>query len=270
MTVYRGMNIGTAKPTVDEQHEVSYHLLDVIEPHEEFSVSQFQEAARDATEMVWNLGGAVLYVGGTGLYGRAVIDNLTIPGQFPEERAALELRAQADLESLYTELKELDPIAAERMEPTNARRIVRALEVSRGSGRPFSSFGDGLTTYPPERVVQIGLTNELEQLDHDIELRFRQWMENGLLEEVEQLLASPQGLSRTARQAVGYKELFGYFDGRDIEECVAEAIQATRQLARRQRRWFRRDPRIRWFSDAELAAQEIRQVLQSPDGFVRD
>lgn len=271
MTVYRGMNLGTAKPTAAEQKEVSYHLLDLVETDEEFTVAQFQSAARDAADLVWRLGGAVAYVGGTGLYGRAVLDNLTIPGQYPSIRAALEAEAEDGLAGLYAELVAKDPVAAARMEPTNARRIVRALEVIRGGGQPFSSYGDGLRSYPPVRVIQIGLRVERDELDRRIEQRFRTWMDQGLLDEVAGLAARPGGLSRTARQAVGYKELLAHIEsGVNLADCVTLAITHSRQVARRQRSWFERDPRVEWFDSPHAAADRARTVLASPDGFVRD
>ena len=271
MTVYKGMDIGTAKPTKQEQKEVPYHLIDLIEPNDEFNVAQFQSEARDASDMVRNLGGAVLYVGGTGLYGRAVLDNLDIPGQFPSVRAELDERAKSELDALYKQLQELDPLAASRMESNNERRITRALEVTLGSGKPFSSFGSGLREYGPVRVVQVGLSPDIELLSTRIEVRFRSWMEQGLLEEVRSLASSPAGMSRTARQAVGYRELLRHIeDGQPLEECVVDAITQSRRLARRQRSWFNRDPRIEWFAEPRDAAKRLREVLTTPDGFVRD
>jgi tRNA dimethylallyltransferase len=271
MTVYRGMDLGTAKPTRAQRDEVSYHLLDLIEPSDEFTVAAYQEAAREAAADVWMRAGAVLYVGGTGLYGRAVLDNFEIPSQFLELRAALDLRATHELADLYAQLRDLDPLAASRMEPTNSRRIVRALEVTLGSGRPFSSYGAGLRTYGPVRVVQIGLSCDFETLDERITTRFQTWLDQGLLGEVATLAQAPGGLSRTARQAVGYRELLRHLEqGVALDECVAEAITQSRRLARRQRSWFQRDPRIEWFDDPQRAGERMTQVLGSPDGFVRD
>jgi tRNA dimethylallyltransferase len=271
MTVYKGMDIGTAKPSKQEQKEVPYHLIDLIEPNEEFNVAQFQSEARDSSDMVRNLGGAVLYVGGTGLYGRAVLDNLEIPGQFPSVRTELDERAKTELDVLYKQLQELDPVAASRMESNNERRITRALEVTLGSGKPFSSFGSGLRDYGPVRVVQVGLSPDVDLLSARIEERFRLWMEQGLLEEVQALASRPAGMSRTARQAVGYRELLRHIElGEPLEECVVDAITQSRRLARRQRSWFYRDPRIEWFSDSKDAAKRLREVLTTPDGFVRD
>jgi tRNA dimethylallyltransferase len=271
MTVYRGMDLATAKPTAEERAEVSYHLLDLVEPCEEFSVAQYQKAARETANEVWQLGGVVLYVGGTGLYGRAVLDNLSIPAQYPVVRRELDQRAEHELDALYRELETLDPLAASRMEPTNARRVVRALEVTIGSGRPFSSYGEGLLTYGPVRVVQVGLRSEFALLDEHIEQRFRRWMDEGLLDEVRRLSEAPGGLSRTARQAVGYRELLEHVEhGADLATCVDDAIAQSRRLARRQRSWFSRDPRIEWFDDPHDARARLVEVLNSPDGFVRD
>jgi tRNA dimethylallyltransferase len=271
MTVYRRMDLATAKPTRAEQGEVPYHLIDLIEPDEEFTVAQYQSAARDAASGVWALGGAVLYVGGTGLYGRAVLDNFEIPAQFEALRAQYEARAETELSALYAELVELDPLAASRMEPTNARRIVRALEVTVGSGRAFSSYGAGLRVYGPVRVVQVGLRADFDVLDQRIVQRFHDWLDAGLVDEVAALAASPKGLSRTARQAVGYRELLRHVEeGAALDSCVDDAITQSRRLARRQRSWFQRDPRIEWFDDPDAAAARLVAVLNSPDGFVRD
>ena len=271
MSVYRGMDLGTAKPTKAERAEVPYHLLDLVEPSDEFTVAQFQQAARQATRDVWARDSDVLYVGGTGLYGRAVIDDLDIPGRFPEVRRVLDERAERELPALYDELLALDPLAASRMEASNERRVLRALEVTIGSGRPFSSYGEGLLTYGPVRVVQIGLDVSPEVLDERVTARFRAWMDDGLLEEVSALAASPGGLGRTARQAVGYRELLRHLEeGADLEACVKDAITQSRRLARRQRSWFRRDPRVEWFAEPQAARQRLEDLLTTSETFVRD
>jgi tRNA dimethylallyltransferase len=271
MSVYRGMDIGTAKPTRDERNEVTYHLLDLVDPSDEFTVAQFQRAADQATRAIGDAGHGALYVGGTGLYGRAVLDNLNIPARYPELRRDLEVRAESELPLLYEELRSLDPLAASRLEATNERRVVRALEVTLGAGRPFSSYGEGLLTYGPVRVVQVGLDGDADELNDRIATRFHRWMDEGLLDEVTRLASAPSGMGRTARQAVGYKELLRHVeDGVALDACVSDAITHSRQLARRQRAWFRRDPRIEWFADANRAALRLREVLNGFDGFVRD
>jgi len=271
MGVYRGMDIGTAKPTRAQREAVTYHLIDLVAASEEFTVAQYQAAARAAKSLVEGRGHAVLYVGGTGLYARAVIDDLDIPGRYPEVRRELEERAAKNLGPLYDELVVLDPVAAGRLEASNARRVVRALEVTLGSKRPFSSYGEGLLRYGPSSVIQVGVDVEPELLDASIERRFLEWMDLGLLEEVARLACAPGGLSRSARQAVGYKELLGHLeDGQPLEECVQRAISHSRRLARRQRSWFHRDPRIEWFDDVDLAGARVREVLSGPNAFVRD
>ena len=261
MTVYRGMDIATAKPTEAQRREVCYHLLDVIEPSEEFALAPYQAAARAAATEIWERGGSVIYVGGTGLYGRAVLDDFEIPGRYPEIAADLEARVARERESLYAQLVALDPLGASRLEASNDRRLVRALEVTLGSSRPFSSFGPGLDSYDEVRVVQIGLAVPLDVLDARIEERFRRFLEEGLVEEVRALAAA--SMSRTARQAVGYRELLAHVEnGEDLERAVEAAIHQTRRLARRQLRWFRRDPRIEWFDDPAAALARATQVLR--------
>ena len=271
MTLYRGMDIATAKATPAQRAEVPYHLVDVVAASEEFTLAQYQRAAREAAHEIWGRARGVLYVGGTGLYARAVLDDLAIPGQFPEIRRDLEARVVHERDELFAMLVTLDPVAAGRMEPTNERRLVRALEVTLGSGRPFSSFGPGLRHYAEVRVVQVGLRVEAAELDRRIDERFRAWMDQGLLDEVRALARTPGGLSRTARQAVGYRELLAHVDdGEPLERCVEAAIAQSRRLARRQRSWFRRDPRIEWFDDPKAARTRVIEIVTGPDGIVRD
>lgn len=271
MTVYRGMDIATAKATPAQRAQVAYHLVDLVDPDEEFTLAQYQRAAREAAREVWDNAGTVLYVGGTGLHARAVLDDLEIPAQYLEVRADLEVRVVHERDELFALLTSLDPVAARRMESTNARRLVRALEVTLGSGRPFSSYGPGLDNYGALRVVQVGLRVDAEELDRRIEERFRAWLDQGLVEEVRALAARPGGLSRTARQAVGYRELLAHVEGDEpLEDCVQAAITQSRRLARRQRSWFQRDPRIEWFEDPGAARARLIEVVTGPDGFVRD
>ncbi len=258
MAVYRGMDLGTDKPTAAIRAEVPYHLLDLVDPSEEFTVHDFQAAARRALADVAGRGGQALLVGGTGLYLRSVIDDLSLPGRFPgtaaELAAALDAAGPAGSAErlaacrvLHERLAGLDSRAAARIEPANERRIVRALEVTLGSGRAFSSFGPGLGRYPPSTVAQIGIRRRLDEVDRRIAERFVGLMDAGLLDEVRALCARPGGLSRSARQALGYRELLAHLeDGVPLDEAVDEAIRRTRALARRQWAWFRRDPRIVW------------------------
>ena len=190
MCVYRGMNIGTSKPSVLERSEVPHHLLDLVDPDEEFTVTQFQEAARTALREIAARGRHALLVGGTGLYLRSVVDDLQFPGRYPDVKEALEaelVEGRAQVPELYGRLVVLDPVGAGRMEPTNRRRVVRALEVTLGSGRPFSTFGPGLEAYPPTPVVMVGITVPAEEGDRRIAERFARWIDAGLLGEVQAL-----------------------------------------------------------------------------------
>ncbi|MDE0117490.1 MAG: tRNA (adenosine(37)-N6)-dimethylallyltransferase MiaA [bacterium] len=264
MQVYREMDIGTDKPPASVRDEVPHHLIDVADPSEDYSLTMFQAAARRARADIAARGLTAVLVGGTGLYHRAVIDDLDIPGRYPETVAALD--QEPDTEALHCRLADLDPVAASRMEPTNRRRILRALEVTVGSGRPFSSHGPGLGQYPPCDIAQIGLSLSRAEVDCRIEQRYHQQMEAGFLAEVEGLAVRRPPLSRTASQALGYKELLGHLNGEmSLDEALALAITRTRRFARRQERWFRRDPRIVWLNaddDVESLVDGVLSRLQ--------
>ena len=256
MQVYRGMDIGTATPTAAEQTEIPHHLIDLVDPSEEYAVAELQERAAAVIDEIRGRGGVPVLVGGTGLYVRAVIDELRIPGRYPEVRA--ELEAETETAALHRRLVELDPVAAARMEPSNRRRIVRALEVTAGSGRLFSSYGPGLSHYPSTPFVQVGLRWDRERLDERIAARYRRQMADGFLDEVRSMARKP--ISRTASQALGYKELLAHVQGQtSLEEALELAIVRTRRFARRQERWFRRDPRIRWL-DAPTTPPDALEV----------
>jgi tRNA dimethylallyltransferase len=279
MAVYRGMDLGTAKPSPAERAEVPLHLVDLVDPSEEFTVQQFQAAAAHALAAIADRGHVAVLVGGTGLYLRSVVDDLSFPGRYPAVAARLEEELAAAgrpgdpawlgaLADLHDRLARLDPVAAGRIEPTNRRRLVRALEVTLGSGRPFSSFGPGLERYPPTPTVLIGLRTDPDELDRRIAARFDRLLEEGLLDEVRALAARPGGLSRTARQALGYRELLGHLeDGVPLADAVALAVQRTRSLARRQMAWFRRDPRIVWLeADDDPVASILPHLGAVPIG----
>ncbi len=261
MQVYREMDIGTDKPPAAARAEVPHHLVDVADPSEDYSLTRFQAAARQVRSDLAERGLPAVLVGGTGLYHRAVIDDLEIPGRYPEATAALE--GEPDTAALHTRLVQLDPVAAARMEPTNRRRIVRALEVTVGSGRPFSSYGPGLGVYPPRAVLQIGLRLPRAEIDLRIEQRYHRQMDAGFLAEVEALAARRPPLSRTASQSLGYRELLAHLNGEtSLDEALDRAITRTRRFARRQERWFRRDPRIVWL-DAGAGTESLTDEVLS-------
>ena len=248
MTVYRGMDIGTAKASAADRAAVRHHLLDLVDPDEDFSVAEFQRRARIVLADLDRRGVVPVLVGGTGMYVDVVVDGLTLPGRFPEARAAL---VGTPLPDLYARLLILDPVAAARMEPTNERRIIRALEVCTGSGLLFSGFGPGLQAARHAGDPQwhmVGLRWERPVLARRIAERFHRQMGDGFLEEVTKLHHRyPGTLSRSAGQALGYRELLSHVRGEcSLDDAVAEAIRRTTMFAKRQERWFRRDPRITW------------------------
>ena len=264
MQVYRGLDIGTAKPSVAERARVPHHLLDIVDPAEDWSVVRFRDAARAAIADIEARGRRALLVGGTGLYVRAVLDDLEFPPTDPDVRARLldEVAVPGGLAAAYQDLRRLDPAAASRIDPGNVRRVVRALEVAELTGRPFSSFGEGLRRYPaplvPVRILGVWLPRAV--LTERIYARVGGMREAGFLEEVRNLEASGP-LSMTARQAIGYRELLSCLVEGSLSADIAFGLTArrTRALARRQRMWFRRDPRVRW-----LATSANPHVLLAP------
>lgn len=257
MQVYRGMDIGTAKATVAERAQVVHHLIDLVDADESFTVAQFQAEYRRVLESIVQRAGVAVLVGGTGLYLRAIVDDLQLPGTWPEVRARLEDEAaRVGPRVLYERLHTVDPQAAQKMEPTNVRRIVRALEVCEGSGRRFSSFGPGVDHYPPSEVRQVALRWHRDALRQRITQRVEQMVDAGLAGEVEALLT--RGMSLTARQALGYKEMISHLEGESTLQEVTETIaRRTMQFAVRQERWFRRDPRIVWFDVERDPVEEV-------------
>ncbi|MDQ6946632.1 MAG: tRNA (adenosine(37)-N6)-dimethylallyltransferase MiaA [Actinomycetota bacterium] len=264
MQVYRGMDIGTAKPTLAEQAEVPCHLIDLADPGEDFSLARFQAAAAEVITGIEARRHRALLVGGTGLYLQALVDGLTLPGQWPEVRAGLEAEAltPAGVGALHRRLSDTDPVAASRIEPANSRRIVRALEVTIGSGRPFSSFGPGLGAYPPSRFLLAGVWLPRQVVADRIAHRYVDQLASGFVAEVAALAARPGGLSRTARQALGYRELLDHLAGHSsLDDAVDLAVRRTGRFARRQRAWFRRDPRITWFGAARNPVAALPALL---------
>ena len=262
MQVYRGMDIGTAKPSAAEQSEIVHHLLDMCDPDDDYTVARFQRDCFAVLADIEERGTRAVLVGGTGLYLQAIIDDLEIPARFPEVRAELEL--EPDTAVLFARLESLDPLASSRMEPTNRRRVVRALEVTVGSGRPFSSFGPGLEEYPPAPFPVVGLAMERVVLDQRIAQRYEQQMADGFLAEVQTLVDRPAGLGRTARQALGYAELLDHIEnGTPLDDALETAVTRTRRFARRQQRWFGRDPRIHWIpTDGEVSGNALAELAR--------
>ncbi|MEE1296714.1 MAG: tRNA (adenosine(37)-N6)-dimethylallyltransferase MiaA [Bifidobacterium sp.] len=243
--MYRGMALGPAKARAAERAAVPHHLLDVIEPTEAMTVARFQEMVRGCIADLRAQGIRPILVGGSGLYARAAIDDITFPGTDPAARAALAARARTEgAGALFAELKDKDPEAATRMDPRNPRRTVRALEVIAVTGQPYSASLPRYRYVIPS--VQIGLDLPRAALDERIGQRTEQMFDDGFVDEVERL--RPR-LGVTASRALGYQQVIDYLDGlADLDETKAEVAQKTRRLARKQMGWFGRDPRIHWLA----------------------
>jgi tRNA dimethylallyltransferase len=247
MQLYRGMDIGTAKATLEERARVPHHLVDVLEVTEPASVAQFQAWARTALAEIWGRDRLPVLVGGSALYTRAVIDRFEFPGTDPDVRAGLEQElAEVGPAVLHERLRRLDPAAAEAIEASNTRRVVRALEVLAITGRPYSARLPPME-YQEQGTVQIGLDVPREVLDARIEARVDHMWEQGLVDEVRLLVARGLRQGRTASRALGYQQVLAFLAGECTQdEARAATVAATRRFARRQESWFRRDPRVRW------------------------
>ncbi|HEX2426165.1 MAG TPA: tRNA (adenosine(37)-N6)-dimethylallyltransferase MiaA [Actinomycetota bacterium] len=267
-TIYRGMDVGSAKPTPEHRSRVAHHLVDVADPDESFTVARYQALAREAIDDIIARGRRVLLVGGSGLYFRAIVDDLAFPPTDASTRAALEDEAAAVGGGvLYRRLQELDPVAAGRIEPDNVRRTIRALEVAGVTGRRFSEFAADWTRYRDERVRAAGIDLRRDVLARRIDERVRAQLDAGFLDEVRMLLDRGIERSPTARQAIGYAEVSRFLAGEcSLDEAAALIVRRTKALARRQTAWFRRDPRIRWFTAGEAGAAD---VLDDVVGYLR-
>lgn len=265
MQFYRGMDIGTAKITVAERQDVPHHLLDILDVHQEASVSAFQQQARACIAEIHGRGRRAILVGGSGLYVRAALDVIDFPGTEPGLRVQLEAELDAQgLQAMRDRLAAVDPISAARL--GDARRVVRALEVHALTGRAFSSYMPDRRYWQP--AVQIGLEVDRDELKERLALRVHRMVEQGLLDEVRRLEAHGLRDGKTAPRALGYSQFLRVIDGQlSIEGAVEETIVATRKFARRQLTWFRADPRIQWlpWKDKLLvdkAAAEVAKLGQ--------
>ncbi len=265
MQLYRGMDIGTAKLAPAERRGVPHHLLDVLEVTEAASVAAYQRAARAQVQRLLERGVVPVLVGGSGLYLRAVLDELTFPGTDAGVRARLEAElAEVGPAELHRRLAEFDPPAAAAVLVGNGRRIVRALEVIEITGRPFTAT---LPVPGPARwdAVLLGLDLDTAALDDRIEARVRRMFDDGLVDEVRGLLGAGLREGPTASRAVGYQQVVAALDGRcTLAEAAGDTTRATRRLVRRQRSWFRRDDRIRWLDAGADPVGDALRALAAP------
>jgi tRNA dimethylallyltransferase len=263
-TVYRGLDVGTAKPDPEQRSAVRHHLIDIIEPGEPFSVAEFQRLGHAAISEIRERGDVPLLVGGSGLYYRALVDRLEFPGTLASIRGLLDAEARTvGPEALYRRLTDLDPEAARRIEPANVRRTVRALEVIALTGRRFSSYYRVWDRFEPGAVRTAGIVLPRPALHRRIENRAIRILP-GVFEETRRLLEQGHERFINTTQIIGYAEAAACLRGSiTADEALATFIRRTKSLARRQLAWFRRDPRIRWFDAGEEGAAAIVDEVQT-------
>ena len=263
MQLYKGMDIGTAKITVEERKGIAHHLLDMLDVTQDANVAWYQENARAAIAEIQGRGKNVIVVGGTGLYIKAILDELNFPDTDPVVRAELELEyATKGIAPLFERLEKLDPAAALAIDKANSRRVIRALEVIKITGKPFTANlpREESSRYPHAR--QFGLVMDRDALSERISTRVERMWEQGLVAEVERLMAAGITQGITAQRALGYAQVIAQIEGKVTEEeAKEETKRATRQYARRQETWFSRDERITWISPTQNALQRILESI---------
>jgi tRNA dimethylallyltransferase len=273
--VYRHMDIGTSKPSATERAAVPHHIIDVVEPDEDFSLAIYQRLAIEALEAIQRRGKLPLLVGGSGLYVWSIVEGWTIPQVPPdlELRRRLEARAeQENSQALYRELQEKDPAAAAKISPRNIRRIVRALEIYQATGRRPSELQR--KEAPSFSTLVIGLTSERSELYRKIDLRVDNMIRKGLIDEVQQLLNKGYGISLPSMSGIGYKQIGEFLRGEmTLPEAVDKIKYETHRLARHQYAWFRlSDSRIRWLDVSETegkgSASTLNKAKSLIEGFI--
>jgi tRNA dimethylallyltransferase len=264
--IYRGLDIGTDKPAVEQRSLVAHHLVDVVDPDEEFTLAQYQEMAYEAIDDVLAAGNVPFLVGGTGLYVRAVLEGFAIPRVKPDVDLRQRLLEEAEADggtSLFARLKEVDPEAAERIDPRNVRRVVRALEVFETTQQPISELQRRMP--PPYRILKLGLTIDRDRLYRRIDERVDTMIERGLVAEVEGLLREGYSEELPAMSGLGYRQVATYLRGEvDLPEAIRMIKSETHRFVRQQYKWFRVDDEtIHWFDVASEPLESIEALLGS-------
>ena len=264
MQLYKGMDIGTAKLTMQERRGIPHHLIDVLPVNQEASVAQYQIDARSIIDQLLEENIPAIVVGGTGLYIKAILDDLNFPDTDPEVREKIARQAEElGIDVMHERLGKLDPAAAAAIPKENVRRVVRALEVIELTGRPYTANLPrvGSTKYP--QAQQFGLVMERETLHERIDLRVERMWERGLVREVRDLMGEGLLEARTAQAALGYAQIIKFAQGELTEdEAKEETKRATRQYARRQETWFSRDERITWVKKAPIS-ELVERVIST-------
>lgn len=264
MQIYKGMDIGTAKPFKSERKYILHHMIDIKEPHEEYSVAMFKEEARKRLRVVSQQGKVPVVVGGTGLYINALIYDYSLEKLPRDLELREELRKKAisqGVNRLYEELMELDKKAAEKIHPNDEKRIIRALEVIYLTGELFSKHQENQWN-SPFNTFMVGLTRDREELYRKIEERVEQMLEYGLVKEVKKLLDEGFEPGATSMQALGYKEIVMYLQGEiTLEESIKLIKKGTKRLAKRQLSWFKRDPNIIWYNLSKTSLYKVEKDI---------
>ena len=263
MQLYKGMDIGTAKITIEEQKGIAHHLMNLLDVTQDANVAWYQELARAAITEIHGRGKDVIIVGGTGLYIKAILDELNFPDTDPVVRAELELElATKGIGPLFERLEKLDPAAALAIDQANSRRVIRALEVIKITGKPFTANLPREESYRYPHAKQFGLVMDRDALSGRISDRVDRMWELGLVAEAEKLIAAGITQGVTAQRALGYAQVIAQIEGKVTEEeAKEETKRATRQYARRQETWFSRDERIAWISPTQNALQRILESI---------
>ncbi|MDD3926632.1 MAG: tRNA (adenosine(37)-N6)-dimethylallyltransferase MiaA [bacterium] len=265
--IYRGLDIGSAKPTEEERMGIPHHLIDVADPCDTFSVARYKDMAEAVIQDIWKRGKQAILTGGTGLYISAVIDGFSFPedSDDPSIRSALEEEADREgLAALHNRLEAVDPESASRIHPNDRRRIIRALEVYKITGEPLSHFKRRGNEQPRFGAVIVVLTMPRALLYSRIEARVDALIETGLVDEVRHLMSGECAGNSLAMQGLGYKEIAAYIEGRySLEEAIETLKRDTRRYAKRQLTWWRRDPRVHWLDVCEYDNKEAiaRQIM---------
>jgi tRNA dimethylallyltransferase len=264
MQIYKGMDIGTAKLSIEQRAGITHHMLDVLDVTQDSTVAWYQEQARAAISDIHARGKNAIVVGGTGLYIKAILDDLNFPDTDPVVRASLELElATVGIDALFKRLEKLDPAAAIAIDRANSRRVIRALEVIAITGKPFTANlpREASSRYPD--AIQLGLVMNRDDLSERIALRVDHMWEIGFVEEVDALIAAGITNGRTAQLALGYSQLIAAKNGvLSQDEAKEDTKRATRQYARRQETWFSRDERIQWISQEQPRLETALKHLE--------
>jgi len=265
MQIYRGMDIGTAKLSVDERHGIPHHLLDVLDVSQDATVAWYQELARQAVAEIHGLGKHAIIVGGTGLYIKSILDDLNFPDTDAQVRQRLTEEAKLfGIVNLFERLSQLDPAAAAAIDMKNERRVIRALEVIEITGKPFTANlpRENSSRYPD--AMQFGLVMDRAELGARVESRIDRMWERGLVNEVDSLISLGINEATTARRALGYAQIIAMRAGEMSEQAAIEDTKrATRQYVRRQETWFSRDARIQWISPSQPRLETVMMKINS-------